>query len=128
MTPYKDNILKTPHIAIKVPTAGGKTFIACNAIHSIFSTYDSSRPKAVVWLVPWINLLQQTANNLSDPTHPYRQKLNTLFNHSVEVYEKESLLQGTNFNPTSVSEQVNIFVFNFSSLKNKKKKKDKHKI
>ena len=128
MTPYKDNILKTPHVAIKVPTAGGKTFIACNAIHSIFSTYDSSRPKAVVWLVPWSNLLQQTANNLSDPTHPYRQKLNTLFNHSVEVYEKESLLQGANFNPTSVSEQLNIFVFNFSSLRINSKKKDDRKI
>ncbi|OYX26267.1 MAG: restriction endonuclease [Flavobacteriales bacterium 32-35-8] len=128
MTPYKDNILKTPHVAIKVPTAGGKTFIACNAINSIFSTYDSSRPKAVVWLVPWSNLLQQTANNLSDPTHPYRQKLNTLFNHSVEVYEKESLLQGANFNPTSVSEQLNIFVFNFSSLRINSKKKDDRKI
>ena len=128
MSPYKDNILKTPHVAIKVPTAGGKTFIACNAIHSIFSTYDSSRPKAVVWLVPWSNLLQQTASNLSDPTHPYRQKLNTLFNHSVEVYEKEALLQGANFNPTSVSEQLNIFVFNFSSLRINSKKKDDRKI
>lgn len=128
MTPYKDNIKNTPHIAIKVPTAGGKTFIACNAIHSIFSSYESSRPKAVVWLVPWSNLLQQTASNLSDATHPYRQKLNTLFNHSVEVYEKESLLQGANFNPTSVSEQLNIFVFNFSSLRINSKKKDDRKI
>ena len=128
MSPYKDNILQTPHVAIKVPTAGGKTFIACNAIHSILSTYDSSRPKAVVWLVPWSNLLQQTASNLSDPTHPYRQKLNTLFNHSVEVYEKEALLQGANFNPTSVSEQLNIFAFNFSSLRINSKKKDDRKI
>lgn len=128
MSPYKDNILNTPHIAIKVPTAGGKTFIACNAIHSIFNTYDSSRPKAVVWLVPWSNLLQQTASSLQDSSHPYRQKLNTLFNHSVEVYEKESLLQGANFNPTSVSEQLNIFVFNFSSLRINSKKKDDRKI
>lgn len=128
MVPYKDNIINTPHIAIKVPTAGGKTFVACNAIHSIFSTYDSSRPKAVVWLVPWSNLLQQTASSLSDASHPYRQKLNTLFNYSVEVYEKETLLQGANFNPTSVSEQLNIFVFNFSSLRINSKKKDDRKI
>lgn len=128
MVPYKDNIKNTPHIAIKVPTAGGKTFIACKAIHSIFSTYDSNSPKAVVWLVPWSNLLQQTASSLSDPSHPYRQKLNTLFNHSVEVYEKESLLQGANFSPTSVSEQLNIFVFNFSSLRINSRKKDDRKI
>ncbi|OQX97048.1 MAG: hypothetical protein B6I20_13490, partial [Bacteroidetes bacterium 4572_117] len=91
MTPYKDNIPAATHIAIKVPTAGGKTFIACNAIHSIMKSYDASKPKAVVWLVPWSNLLQQTANNLSDPTHPYREKLNALFGNRVEVYEKEQL-------------------------------------
>jgi len=128
MVPYKENIFNIPHIAIKVPTAGGKTFVACNAIHSILSTYDSSKPKAVVWLVPWSNLLQQTASSLADSSHPYRQKLNSLFNYSVEVYEKESLLQGANFNPTSVSEQLNIFVFNFSSLRINSKKKDDRKI
>ena len=30
MKPYKDNIPGAVHIAVKVPTAGGKTFIACN--------------------------------------------------------------------------------------------------
>ena len=44
------------------------------------------------------------------------------------MYEKESLLQGANFNPTSVSEQLNIFVFNFSSLRINSKKKDDRKI
>ena len=34
--PYKNNIPRVPHICIKVPTAGGKTFIACNAIKTIF--------------------------------------------------------------------------------------------
>lgn len=66
MTPYKDNIPGATHIAIKVPTAGGKTFIACNALHSIMRSFEESKPKAVVWLVPWSNLLQQTVKNLSD--------------------------------------------------------------
>src|SRR5690606_18092354 len=85
-------------------------------------------PKAVVWLVPWSNLLQQTVKNLSDPSHPYREKLNSLFNGRVEVYEKEALLQGANFNPTSVTEQMNIFVFNFSSLRINSRKKDDRKV
>jgi type III restriction enzyme len=38
------------------------------------------------------------------------------------------LLQGANFNPASVSEQLNIFVFNFSSLRINSKKKDDRKI
>jgi len=128
MRPYKDNIPGANHIAIKVPTAGGKTFIACNALHTINKHFNQGNPKAVVWLVPWSNLLQQTIKNLSEPTHPYREKLNSLFNGRVEVYEKEALLQGANFNPTSVTEQLNIFVFNFSSLRINSRKKDDRKV
>jgi type III restriction enzyme len=121
MQPYKNNIPNAAHVAVKVPTAGGKTFIAVNALHSIFQAYDSSKPKAVIWLVPWSNLLQQTVDALSNPEHPYRQKLNTLFNHRVEVYQKEDLLQGSNFNPTVVKDQLSIFVMSFASLRARNK-------
>lgn len=128
MRPYKDNIPGAVHIAIKVPTAGGKTFIACNALHSINKYFNQGNAKAVVWLVPWSNLLQQTVNSLSEASHPYREKLNSLFNGRVEVYEKDQLLQGANFNPSSVSEQLNIFVFNFSSLRINSRKQDDRKV
>jgi len=81
-----------------------------------------------VWLVPWSNLLQQTYNNLSNPSHPYREKLNSLFGNKVEVFQKEQLLQGANFNPTTTTEQLNIFVLNFSSLRIDKAKKEDRKI
>lgn len=128
MRPYKDNIPDSIHIAVKVPTAGGKTFIACNAISSINKYLNNNNTKAVVWLVPWSNLLQQTYNSLNNPSHPYREKLNSLFSHRVEVYLKEHLLQGANFNPSSVNEQLNIFVLNFSSLRIDKAKKEDRKI
>jgi type III restriction enzyme len=125
MEPYKNNIPNAAHVCVKVPTAGGKTFLAVNALHTIFSAYDSAKPKAVVWLVPWTNLLQQTVNALSNPEHPYRQKLNSLFNNRVEIYQKADLLQGSNFNPTVVKDQLNIFVMSFASLRanNKEDKK-----
>ena len=128
MRPYQDNVPGAVHVAIKVPTAGGKTFIACNALHSIAQSMDESNPKAVVWLVPWSNLLQQTVNNLSNPDHPYRRKLNSLFGNRVEVYEKDQLLQATGFNPTSVHDQLNIMVFSFSSIRINSKKKEDRKI
>jgi len=128
MKPYKNNVPNAIHIAIKVPTAGGKTFVACNALHTINKHFNRGNSKAVVWLVPWSNLLQQTVKNLSDPDHPYREKLNSLFGNRVEVYEKDQLLQGANFNPTSVTEQLNIFVFNFSSLRINSRKKDDRKV
>ncbi|GAA4461663.1 DEAD/DEAH box helicase family protein [Nibrella saemangeumensis] len=117
MRPYQNNIPGTPHVCVKVPTAGGKTFIAVNALRTLFDAYATDRPKAVVWLVPWSNLLDQTVRNLSSPAHPYRQKLNNLFNHRVAVYQKKDLLQGANFSPAVVQQQLSIFVLSFGSLR-----------
>lgn len=128
MAPYKDNIPGAVQIAVKVPTAGGKTFIACNVLHSIFKSYEASKPKAVIWLVPWSNLLQQTVSHLSNPAHPYREKINALFGNRVEIFEKHQLLQGAGFNPSSVKEQLNIFVFSFSSIRIDSRKQDDRKI
>lgn len=121
MRPYKDNVPGAVHTCIKVPTAGGKTFIAVNALDTIFNAFDVNHTKTVVWLVPWRNLLDQAYDALSNPEHPYRQRLNSLFNHRVEVYKKEDLLQGSNFNPTVVKEQISIFVMSFASLRARRK-------
>jgi type III restriction enzyme len=115
--PYKNNVARVPHICVKVPTAGGKTFIACNAIKTIFDAFAYDKPKAVVWLVPSITILEQTIKNLKDTNHPYRQKINSHFGNKVEVFDKAALLQGSGFNATSVKEQLNIFVLSFDSIR-----------
>jgi type III restriction enzyme len=119
--PYKNNIPRVPHICVKVPTAGGKTFIACNAMKTIFDAFTYDKPKAVVWLVPSITILDQTIKHLKDPSHPYRQKINAHFGNKVEVFDKATLLQGSGFNASSVKEQLNIMVFSFDSLRTKNK-------
>jgi type III restriction enzyme len=115
--PYKNNVPRVPHICVKVPTAGGKTFIACNAIKTIFDAFAYDKPKAVVWLVPSITILDQTIKNLKNTNHPYRQKINSHFGNKVEVFDKAELLQGSGFNATSVKEQLNIFVLSFDSIR-----------
>ncbi len=118
-----------PHVCLKVPTAGGKTFIACNALKTIFDafgTFDSDRryddrPRVVVWLVPSVAILEQTLKNLSNAAHPYRQKINAHFGHRVEVLDKAALLQGVGFNASSVQEQLTIMVFSFDSLRARNK-------
>lgn len=124
--PYKNNVPRVPHVCLKVPTAGGKTFIACNAMRTIFDAFNYDKPKAVVWLVPSITILEQTIKNLKNPSHPYRQKINALFGNKVEVFDKAELLQGNGFNATSIFEQLNIMIFSFDSLR--AKNKDDRKI
>ena len=121
MRPYQNTVPEAVHLSIKVPTAGGKTFLACNALKTIFDAMANDKPRAVVWLVPWSNLLDQTVKNLSNPDHPYCQKLNSLFNNRVQVFEKKDLLQGAGFNASSVREQLSVMVVNFSSIRAKNK-------
>ncbi len=122
--PYRESIPQTPHLCIKVPTGGGKTFIAVNAIKPIFDAlaiYAREELKTVVWLVPSSAILEQTEKCLGNPQHPYRRKLDNQFNGRVMVYSKKDLLQGAGFNPTSVRENLNIFVLSYASFRTSNK-------
>ena len=125
MPPYKYSIPQCPHVCIKVPTGGGKTFLACNALAPIFNQYHKGLEKTVVWLVPSSSILEQTLKNLKDPSHPYRQKLNDLFSHRVEVYDKKELLDAQSFNAGTVKENVSIMILSYASLRitNKEERK-----
>lgn len=117
MKPYTNILGEVPHVCFKVPTGGGKTFLACNALYPIFNSFPYTQTKVVVWLVPSDAILQQTVKNLSDPDHPYRHKINVDFSNRVEVYAKSQLLTGQNFNPTSVQEQLSILVLSYDSFR-----------
>ena len=119
--PYQNILPGLPNICIKVPTGGGKTFIAACAIKRIFDSMPFSKAKAVAWLVPSDAILEQTIKNLSDPQHPYRQKIDADFNHRVEVYSKNQLLIGQNFNPTVINEQLSVFVLSYDSFRTNNK-------
>ena len=123
LSPYDNSVQGVPRVTVKVPTAGGKTFIACNALHTIFEHLPKSGSKVVAWFVPSDTILKQTYNNLSNPLHPYRQKINALFGNSVEVYSKEELLSGRNFSPETVKEQLCILVLSIQSFAAKEKDK-----
>ncbi len=119
--PYKNNVPNCPHVCIKVPTAGGKTFIAANALSAIFKELDPARPKIVVWLVPSNSILEQTIRNFSNPRHPYREQLNSDFANKVNVFDKRMLLQGAGFNTSSVRENMTLCILSFDSLRARKK-------
>lgn len=118
---YRNVIAGVPNLCIKVPTGGGKTFIACNAIRPVFDALPITKTKAVVWLVPSEAILTQTAKALKDTSHPYRQKIDVDFGGRVEVYTKQELLNGQNFNPTAVTEQLSIMVLSYDSFRGRGK-------
>ena len=121
LPPYRDIIPGVPNVCLKVPTGGGKTFMAACALKPIFDALPFTKSKAVVWLVPSDAILEQTIKNLSNPQHPYRERLGVDFSHRVEVYSKAQLLNGHNFTPATVNESLSIFVLSYDSFRTSKK-------
>lgn len=119
--PYKDNVKNTPHVCVKVPTAGGKTFIACNALRTIFDIINHNGPRAVVWLVPSVTILEQTLHNLQNPQHPYRKRINTNFGNRVAIFDKQQALTGAGFNLSCAQENLCILVMSFDSFRTNNK-------
>ena len=115
--PYNDAVTGVPHVCFKVPTAGGKTFIACSSLKPIFDGWCHTSRKAVVWLVPSDSILRQTLRNLKNTEHDYRKKIDVDFSSRVEVYDKEELLHGRGFSAESVAQHLSIFVLSIDSLK-----------
>lgn len=116
LRPYQSSIAGVPRVTVKVPTAGGKTFIACNALEKLFSTLEVDKPKVVVWFVPSDPILRQTLRRLKDSADPYRQRIDSLFNGAVGVYDKEELLNAKGFDPVTVKEQLTIAVLSIDSF------------
>ncbi len=121
MPPYNMVLHGVPHVCFKVPTGGGKTFLAASSIKPIFDAMPHIHPMAVVWLVPSDAILNQTVAALQNAEHPYRRRINADFSGNVEVYMKEQLLSGQKFDPVSVDEQLSVFVLSYDSFRTNKK-------
>ncbi len=118
---YDNSIKGVPRVTVKVPTAGGKTFIACNALKPIFESFPIDKAKVVAWFVPSDTILKQTYKNLNNTSHPYRQKIDSHFGSAVKVYQKQDLLQGASFSPTEVKEQLSILILSVQSFRSRSK-------
>lgn len=116
---YSTDLADVPKVCIKVPTGGGKTFIAANALKVLDDNLPQVSARAVVWLVPRKEILRQTIRQLRDPANPLRIAIDRDFSHRVEVLDKEQGLSGRGLDVASVSDQLTIFVLSYDSFKNK---------
>ena len=77
-----------PHVCFKVPTGGGKTLLAAEALGRV------RYPRGLVlWIVPSRAIYRQTKDALWNREHPYRQRLERASGGRVKVVEKDDRLQ-----------------------------------
>ncbi|HIJ94422.1 MAG TPA: DEAD/DEAH box helicase family protein [Desulfuromonadales bacterium] len=92
-SPRSDGVGRpVPSIALKVPTGGGKTILAANAVSRIMSKYIDSNYGFVLWIVPNESIYSQTKRALCNRNHPNRQQLDKAAAGRVKILEKNDPL------------------------------------
>uniref|UniRef100_UPI0040484566 DEAD/DEAH box helicase n=1 Tax=Yoonia sp. TaxID=2212373 RepID=UPI0040484566 len=81
-----------PNVTLKVPTGGGKTWLAVNAVSRILGRYLGRNTGFVLWIVPNEAIYSQTLKTLKNRQHPYRQALDRAAAGRVKVMEKTDRL------------------------------------
>lgn len=103
-----------PAFCIKVPTGGGKTLLATQALGSIHRTILKERNGAglVLWIVPSSQIYRDTLKRLRDRNDLYRLMLEHALSRRIEVWEKHEINRLT---PARLRECLNILVIQLAS-------------
>lgn len=81
-----------PNAVLKVPTGGGKTWLAVSAVSRVMGRYLDHNTGFVLWIVPNEAIYTQTLKHLKDRQHPYRQALDRAAAGRVKIMEKTDRL------------------------------------
>lgn len=77
-----------PRFCIKVPTGGGKTLIAIEAIREYQNLFAKKKKGLVVWITHRETIYRQTIDNLRNKSHIYRQLLDQCSGNKTLIVEK----------------------------------------
>ena len=77
-----------PRIIIKVPTGGGKTLLAVEAIREYQNLFIQKRTGLIVWIVPSETIYSQTVKKIRDKSNALRQLLDQCSGNRTIVLEK----------------------------------------
>lgn len=66
-----------PYVCLRIPTGGGKTLVACEAVSLGVKDLLQKDRALILWLVPSDTIRSQTLTRLKDSADPYRQALDT---------------------------------------------------
>lgn len=81
-----------PNAVLKVPTGGGKTWLAVSAVSRVMGRYLDRNTGFVLWIVPNEAIYTQTLKHMKDRQHPYRQALDRAAAGRVKIMEKTDRL------------------------------------
>jgi type III restriction enzyme len=92
-SPRKDGIGNpVPNATLKVPTGGGKTWLAVKSASKILNRYLGQNTGFILWIVPNEAIYSQTLRHFKDRAHPYRLALDRAAAGKVKILTKSDRL------------------------------------
>lgn len=92
-SPRRDGLGQpVPNVTMKVPTGGGKTWLAVKSASKILNGYLEQNHGFVLWIVPNEAIFSQTVKNFTNRDHPYRQALDRAAAGRVKILTKADSL------------------------------------
>ncbi len=115
-----------PYVCLRIPTGGGKTFLAAQSVGIAASNFMDRDYPLVLWLAPTTTIRQQTADALKNPSHACRQALDAAFGlDRVAVFD---IADVNNIRPQDLTDKVCIVVATYQTLRVSDANKEKRKV
>lgn len=105
---------ETPYICLRIPTGGGKTYMAARSASIAADMYLDDEYPLILWLVPTKVIREQTLETLKKPNHPNREALMAAFKGHVKVFD---ISEFTQIRPQDLRDHACIFVGTLASLR-----------
>lgn len=113
---YKElpSLPETPYICLRIPTGGGKTYMAARSASIASDMYLEDEYPVILWLVPTNVIREQTLETLKKPNHPNREALMEAFKGQVKVLD---ISEFTQIRPQDLRDRACVVVGTFASLR-----------
>lgn len=105
---------ETPYLCVRVPTGGGKTYMAARSASIASNVYLDDEYPVILWLVPTKVIREQTLETLQKPNHPNREALMDAFKGQVKVLD---ISEFTQIRPQDLRDRACVVVGTFASLR-----------
>jgi type III restriction enzyme len=109
---------EVPAVCVRIPTGGGKTFLAAHAVAHAGKTLRDTAAPVALWLVPSDAIRSQTLAALSTPRNPCREALTQHFGERVRVCALDDL---ATVGPQEVGQSAIVIVATIQSFNVKDK-------
>lgn len=108
------NLENVPYVCLRLPTGGGKTYLASHTIPIVAHTYLETETPMVLWFCPTNTIKTQTLETLKNPRHPNREVLEKAFGGNILVYDIDDY---TNVRSRDIEGKCCVFVSTFQTFK-----------